>query len=281
MYALNLENNFVSADASGAIKSIEKNKGVITVVGTFDKTSGGVLLSCIAVYGAVKSSFYSKKKTEADYAAPELEESIYQPSMTYLKKHIDVDSLSLMQPSDDCLADSVTLPSSMSHLQHIGYYHNKLLANALEEPGDEAVADGDSPGQDNSDDTDPDYLPTDILEFFEDERNEAKCDSLVEDVVSSCSRTGFEYNSFLLAHPYESSNVNSTYKLFLDAVSNSAQSTSDVVSIVNGYINIIESNNEFTEEERMQLYGGMIVAVYSYDYWLNSLLSIEEPVHRK
>jgi hypothetical protein len=46
-----------------------------------------------------------------------------------------------------------------------------------------------------------------------------------------------------------------------------ANTTSDVISLVNQYINIIETNNEFSDDERNAIYSGFMIAVYSCDYW--------------
>ena len=45
-----------------------------------------------------------------------------------------------------------------------------------------------------------------------------------------------------------------------------------MIDLVNDYVDIIEANNEFSQEERVQIYAGLAVAAYSYKLWSSKLL---------
>ncbi|MBR1463938.1 MAG: hypothetical protein IJ604_11285 [Prevotella sp.] len=130
----------------------------------------------------------------------------------------------------------------------------------------------DVPGQDDDGNEGGDELLTEFGEFMMDDDTKDFCNSSVSDVVAYCGTAGYDFAGNLSAYPYSSQNVNATYSLFVSALG-SAQSTSDVINIVNNYISIIEADNEFTSEEKEILYGGMVVSVYSFNLWYVRLLS--------
>ena len=261
-----------SADASGASKAIKNNSHLCTIGLSINRTFGTVVTASVAVIGGVKASFASKKKEESEELAPEDADALYNNSVDYLidKMKTENDSVYLHPGSVNSLTDSINVPSSMDYLKHIGQFHNEVLSRALEMNNDYCHP-NDNPVMDEADDGDDSQLSSEIEEFFMDDSTKIACDESVSDVIDCCYSTGFDYNENLNQYPFDSQNVTSTYRLFFSALQ-SAQSTSDVITLVNGYISIIETNNEFSDQEKEQLYCGMIVAVYSYSLWLESLM---------
>lgn len=85
------------------------------------------------------------------------------------------------------------------------------------------------------------------------------------------STSDFNDSDFLADNPLLTERANDIFKQFMIAFDVVPASTSHITSIVNNYIRIIETNNELSRAERIQLYTGLIVAVYSCEFWKNKL----------
>lgn len=55
--------------------------------------------------------------------------------------------------------------------------------------------------------------------------------------------------------------------LFLNIFSVYTYETKDVVTLINKYATVVNSSNEFTEEEKEYIMYGLATALYSYNYW--------------
>ena len=51
--------------------------------------------------------------------------------------------------------------------------------------------------------------------------------------------------------------------------SSDPENVDDIIQITNDYINIIESNNEFNDDEKAMIYAGLMVSIYSPQIWDN------------
>lgn len=166
----------------------------------------------------------------------------------------------------DSLYSQIMIPSSMECLLVTGIAHNEILEDNLY---GRSVLNGNSHNELNSnppelDNPDPDDGHDDHLES--EEFSELYYSGIAK-VDSCCGINGFGYQTYLVNYPFDSSNVNQTMGLFMDAMMNSVETSSDIVSLVNNYISIIENNNDFTPEERAQIYTGLIISVYSFNLW--------------
>ena len=258
---------FVSADVTGAGKALKSNYQILSLATTLDHSIGAACTGVVAIYGAVKGSFFSKKRSDENGLVNITDDEMYSTTISHLLDHAEerYGTLVLVPTGLNLYADSISVPSSFSYLEPIGQFHNQILSLVITEdaggnntngqPNEDPIGDGDFTG-----------LVGDMQTVFSSSTTESGCNLAVADVVSYCTSTGFDYEDNLTDYPFTSNNVNSTYLLFLSALE-SAQSVSDVISIVNSYISIIEANNDFTADEKEQIYGGMIVAVYSYDFW--------------
>lgn len=56
-------------------------------------------------------------------------------------------------------------------------------------------------------------------------------------------------------------------KSYSDLLSSYPTNLDDIVEITNGYINIIETNNEFNDNDREMIYSALIVSLYSPQLW--------------
>ena len=64
--------------------------------------------------------------------------------------------------------------------------------------------------------------------------------------------------------PYSVRQALHSYSVLLDSY---PKNLDDVVEITNGYINIIENNDEFNNNEREMIYSALIVSLYSPQLW--------------
>lgn len=166
----------------------------------------------------------------------------------------------------DSLYSQIMIPSSMECLLVTGIAHNEILEDNLLNP---SFPNG---GFNNELNNDPPGLdPPDPGEGYNDHLESEEFSELyysgIAKVDSCCGINGFSYQTYLINYPFESSNVNQTMGLFMDAMMDYVETSSDLVSLVNNYISIIESNNDFTSEERAQIYTGLVISIYSFNLW--------------
>ena len=56
-------------------------------------------------------------------------------------------------------------------------------------------------------------------------------------------------------------------KEYLELFAVYPENVDDLIKITNDYIEIIESSNEFTEDEKAMIYAGLMVSIYSPQIW--------------
>lgn len=167
----------------------------------------------------------------------------------------------------DALLTQIALPASYRNVSYLGRNHNEILTNwyASEPVPTRGPIEPDDP-EDPIEPGDPGVPAHVYSSLYQNHNFEQSYANTVDRVGLIELSYNNDYVSYLNSH-YDT-NVSNTYKLFLEAYHN-VNSTNGVISLVNQYINIIESNNEFTDKERTGIYAGLIIAVYSFNYWGN------------
>ena len=64
-------------------------------------------------------------------------------------------------------------------------------------------------------------------------------------------------------------NVKKALVNYLELFNEYPENVDELVEIANGYIGIIEKNNEFSKDEKDMIYAGIMVSVYSPQLWYN------------
>lgn len=160
----------------------------------------------------------------------------------------------------------IALPDSLQDILKVGLAHNKLMQEWL----NDISASGNTQGV-ISPILDDDYESNDVSDFLNSRDFSRYYHALEIEISDYCSIAGFDYDSFMEDEPFDSENVAQTIDLFVQAAESNVTSLNSLITMVNGYINIIETNNEFSYEEKMQIYSSLVVAIYSYSLWTNYL----------
>ena len=263
--------NTISSDVCGSIRGIKKGIHIVP---------GHVVVNLLTVVTETWNSSKKAYQEESQEQAPD-EEDVFDGYKVYCRTNIDFEDIDSLQLIDslvtynnytvntigDSLYNQILIPSSMTTLKQIGIAHNDILEECylsiIDNNGQNNLLQWDEPYLEEPDYEENEYL--DSEEFEEDYY------LTIEKVDSCCDLSGFNYQTYLTLYPFESQNVHQTASLLLYALQNTVTSMTDVISLANGYISIIEANNDFTLEEKIQIYSGLIVAVYSYNLWSNRI----------
>lgn len=75
--------------------------------------------------------------------------------------------------------------------------------------------------------------------------------------------------AILEKNPTGSVRAENAIKEYLKLFTTYPENVDDIIQITNDYINIIESNNEFNDDEKAMIYAGLMVSIYSLQIWDN------------
>lgn len=149
---------------------------------------------------------------------------------------------------------SINLPIDFSYLRRVGNDHNAILSNIES------------------------YTSNGITRAYLDHDLGDPTGPFIDDVFSDINLRMDTESAYLSitatsdGDSYCSSGsviVDQIYSSFLSLMPTCTSSTSNMISAINGYINIIENNNELTDSEKEMVYAGFMIAFYSYEYWSN------------
>jgi len=265
----------VSADVIGAGAAILAEQATIGSLTSLNGAVGTVATVIVGIGGAVPASIAAWNSDCAIVA--------YEPQNQVLNNVISCDRQNLLitggpqkdysteLPGDNIFAE-IDFPEDMDIIKATGVYHN-LVINESEihsKPTNTYGLNSPDLGHD-----DPgDVLCEDLDDYIESRDYASVFNTAWNNIPNYMGTESFNYSSYLNSVCPASSNVKSTYLLFLQALNNdtSITSLSDVIDLVNDYVNIIETNNEFSQEEREQIYAGLAVAAYSYKLWSGKIV---------
>lgn len=86
-------------------------------------------------------------------------------------------------------------------------------------------------------------------------------------INSSISNGQFDVDKYIRANPIGNEKVENVIKEYFKLFTTYPENVDDLVKITNDYIEIIESGNEFTEDEKAMIYAGLMVSIYSPQIW--------------
>lgn len=262
----------LKADLGGAIACMGDNKALVGIAagmvvkgGTAGAWIGGSIIAGIALYGAAPASYRSYQiQYPYAYSIDDLY-NMHNTTTNYCVKIAQQDVASFLI---DSIGACITIPNSMKFLLLSGMGHNKIVHQYMAGKSDTPMRAPITPIVGDSEEM------SYALQIFTGEDLESSFSNAWLYAEQYTTSAGFDYSSYIADHEYESENVTETISLFLSAYDSSVNSLSSIISLVNGYINIIEADDEFSTEERYQIYAGLIVAVYSFDLWNGKLHEI-------
>lgn len=87
-------------------------------------------------------------------------------------------------------------------------------------------------------------------------------------ILNSFVRNGqFDVDNYMKANPIGDVKVENAIKEYFKLFTTYPENVDDLIKITNDYIEIIESGNEFTEDEKAMIYAGLMVSIYSPQIW--------------
>ncbi len=139
-------------------------------------------------------------------------------------------------------------PPRFRNCERVGWEHNYVL-NAYSEEGVRLNC-----------------IPMDSLS--EEEQLVMQSDELNQCFMSDVEKIANGEMDFLHMGDEKSDRVMS---LFLELYNSYPENEADIVTIINDYAAMIADSDEITDEEKEQILGGLSVALYSYQYWIENL----------
>lgn len=87
-------------------------------------------------------------------------------------------------------------------------------------------------------------------------------------ILNSFVKNGqFDVDNYMKANPIGDVKVENAIKEYFELFTTYPENVDDLVKITNDYIEIIETGNEFTEDEKAMIYAGLMVSIYSPQIW--------------
>lgn len=164
--------------------------------------------------------------------------------------------------------EKIQIPEEFEYVKRVGEDHNGMVLSAL------SIAKDNVSAQD---------LP---LEYFRGivpsvELTTTQLDKVVFDnpdftykyakinqCIEACLENGgLNIDKFFNQYPLVSNRVEQALKDYILLFNSYPSSVDEVAEITNGYIDIIEKNNEFTNDEKEVIYAAVTVALYSPQIW--------------
>ena len=262
------------ADVLGALKGIVDNYSTIQTCNSINPTLATIATVYFGLDGGIPASKHAWNTCNGLSLTTSQWNSLFSNVVDFCEISEVLNDTTFQNSiyvEQDTLFSEILLPTSLSHLKTVGLYHNVVLNSFT--PLQPLNRDG------TRYDVTPYQQPEEIEELLESSNFSSTFYSVKNAIAMHFSiLNGFDIESFITANPYTSSNVGDTFDLFFDALDNIVTEPDDVLSLVNDYIDIIETNNEFSTYERTQVYLGFVVAAYSYNMWYhNMLLSMNNP----
>lgn len=162
----------------------------------------------------------------------------------------------------------IKLPSKFKDLQAVGYMHNQLiLGYDYANPSPQAAMV--KKHLDPLDNWTPPTLSdkTKILSVLNGKDFKSEVDKEMV-ILNSFVRNGqFDVDNYMKANPIGDVKVENAIKEYFELFTTYPENVDDLVKITNDYIEIIETGNEFTEDEKAMIYAGLMVSIYSPQIW--------------
>lgn len=258
----------VQAIAGGAAVAIG-GTGYVVVCGV-----GGAIVGAGAsmmAYDALPSCSYAiapedeyakfETLTDVDYIA------LYNANVENTPVELSVDNYEY-----NYIIDRLNIPTQYAYLKRVGEDHNRIVKLSYDKglAGTKSASGSHSAEENEVICTVPPISLEESLlidEMVCDDEFKAIQKNIVESVNISCELGTFDIDVFFDAYPVQSKRLEKVLKLYLSLYVEFPDDLDDIVEIANGYIRIIEENNEFTNSEKESIYSAIIVSLYSPQIW--------------
>lgn len=265
--AINGKGKIACADVYGAIRGIKTGRKLAAIVGLTTGGTGSIatIVGCGILRGALSSyevyrslnRFPVKTDDFFNYSLNLINQNVKSDTMNFYKRYVYEPKL-----------QGIKLPSKFKDLQAVGYMHNQLiLGYDYANPSPQAAMV--KKHQDPLDNWTPPTLSdkTKILSVLNGKDFKSEVDKEMV-ILNSFVRNGqFDVDNYMKANPIGDVKVENAIKEYFKLFTNYPENVDDLVKITNDYIEIIESGNEFTEDEKAMIYAGLMVSIYSPQIW--------------
>lgn len=265
--AINGKGWIACADVYGAIRGMNAGRKLAAIVGLTTGGTGSIatIVGCGILRGALSSyqvyrslnRFPVKTDDFFNYSLNLINQNVKSDTMNFYRRYVYEPKL-----------QGIKLPSKFKDLQAVGYMHNQLiLGYDYANPSPQAAMV--KKHQDPLDNWTPPTLSdkTKILSVLNGKDFKSEVDKEMV-ILNSFVRNGqFDVDNYMKANPIGDVKVENAIKEYFKLFTTYPENVDDLVKITNDYIEIIESGNEFTEDEKAMIYAGLMVSIYSPQIW--------------
>lgn len=255
------------ADVYGAIRGMNDGSKFASMIGLATGGTGSIatIVGCGILRGALSSyqvylslnRFPVKTDDFFNYSLNLINQNVKSDTMNFYRRYVYEPKL-----------QGIKLPSKFKDLQAVGYMHNQLiLGYDYANPSPQAAMV--KKHLDPLDNWTPPTLSdkTKILSVLNGKDFKSEVDKEMV-ILNSFVRNGqFDVDNYMKANPIGDVKVENAIKEYFKLFTNYPENVDDLVKITNDYIEIIESGNEFTEDEKAMIYAGLMVSIYSPQIW--------------
>lgn len=255
------------ADVYGAIRGMNDGSKFASMIGLATGGTGSIatIVGCGILRGALSSYLVYRSvnrypvKTDDffNYSLNLINQNVKSDTMNFYRRYVYEPKL-----------QGIKLPSKFKDLQAVGYMHNQLiLGYDYANPSPQAAMV--KKHQDPLDNWTPPTLSdkTKILSVLNGKDFKSEVDKEMV-ILNSFVRNGqFDVDNYMKANPIGDVKVENAIKEYFKLFTTYPENVDDLVKITNDYIEIIETGNEFTEDEKAMIYAGLMVSIYSPQIW--------------
>lgn len=265
--------NVVKSDVKGARKGIKVGRVVSTLLGCATGGTGAIVTNviCGSIFGGVSSYIAYKKNFDNssvhNYTRVIVNQSPIDTTFLQVSEKVYMGNTvgCEEQYAYNIESEKVELPERYEYLKRVGEDHNALVtavmkvdAGSSEELSLEEVKGIIPPVEATQEELDELFNNTCFIESYAE---------FLQELESSSTETASDGDNYISNESDFPYNVKIAIDNYIELLESCATSIDDVVEITNGYIKIIEQNNEFTEDEREMVYSSLIVSLYSSQLW--------------
>ena len=265
--AINGKGRIACADIYGAIRGMNAGRKLAAIVGLTTGGTGSIatIVGCGILRGALSSyqvyrslnRFPVKTDDFFNYSLNLINQNVKSDTMNFYRRYVYEPKL-----------QGIKLPSKFKDLQAVGYMHNQLiLGYDYANPSPQAAMV--KKHLDPLDNWTPPTLSdkTKILSVLNGKDFKSEVDKEMV-ILNSFVRNGqFDVDNYMKANPIGDVKVENAIKEYFELFTTYPENVDDLVKITNDYIEIIETGNEFTEDEKAMIYAGLMVSIYSPQIW--------------
>lgn len=255
------------ADVYGAIRGMNDGSKFASMIGLATGGTGSIatIVGCGILRGALSS--YHVYRSFNGY--PVKTDDFFNYSLNLINQNVKSDTMNfyrryVYEPK----LQGIKLPSKFNDLQAVGYMHNQLiLGYDYANPSPQAAMV--KKHLDPLDNWTPPTLSdkTKILSVLNGKDFKSEVDKEMV-ILNSFVRNGqFDVDNYMKANPIGDVKVENAIKEYFKLFTTYPENVDDLVKITNDYIEIIETGNEFTEDEKAMIYAGLMVSIYSPQIW--------------